>query len=474
MRKNNLLLLLIIVFILSYLITFAKNVFANSDSENPEKIVATSENNFKEGSPFKIKISNLQPRTCYVIEIQNLDKYVFLESTLTNSYNNDCAQFARKKGLHPYFVFDTHDTGATKHEFVVDDKNDLKNLVLGRYDIILNKKKVITLGGDIFNQVDEYVINIIKSDQNQSSTPTPQPSVNVNPQCGQSQDLIDTTPNAGLTYKVTWPGITKKSVYFGRSWDAKNPEPVTLDANNTLAHEFSAPSQLGTYEVYIGSDSESIQYNNWCPLNFKVNPAPAGTNTPTPIPRNTPIPKPTQNPDLLTSCPVCSNKFIWNGFENTCQNIKNQTEFTDPTSYVDCSASGWCYQGYGCILYDKSSDQQSFPPPAPVCAPGGLVNDKCEKVSTGLGIDIGTDPKDFIASIFGITLSLSGGIALLLIIYSGYKLMTSRGNAEKVQGAKETLTSTIVGLLFIIFSIFILELIGVNILHIPGWSLKIP
>lgn len=88
---------------------------------------------------------------------------------------------------------------------------------------------------------------------------------------------------------------------------------------------------------------------------------------------------------------------------------------------------------------------------------------------TAIG-DISTDPKEFVQSIFGIILSLSGGIALIIIIISGYTLMTSQGNPEKIQGAKETLTSAIVGLLFIIFSLVILQVVGYDILRIPGFS----
>lgn len=108
--------------------------------------------------------------------------------------------------------------------------------------------------------------------------------------------------------------------------------------------------------------------------------------------------------------------------------------------------------------------------PPPPCSQWDAQKQKCLAVSTGLGIDIATEPVNFVKSIFGIILSLSGGIALLLIIYSGYKLMLSQGNPEKVQEAKETLTAAIVGLLFIIFSLVILQVIGVDILKIPGFK----
>lgn len=95
---------------------------------------------------------------------------------------------------------------------------------------------------------------------------------------------------------------------------------------------------------------------------------------------------------------------------------------------------------------------------------------KCASVSTGLGIDIKTNPVDLVKSVFGIILSLSGGIALILIIMSGYQLIFSQGNPEQVKAAQEQLTSAIVGLLFIIFSLVILQIIGADILKIPGFK----
>jgi len=94
-------------------------------------------------------------------------------------------------------------------------------------------------------------------------------------------------------------------------------------------------------------------------------------------------------------------------------------------------------------------------------------NGKCTQIMTAIG-PIDTSPEGFIGSIFKIILSLSGFAAVIIIIYSGYRLITSQGDKEKIQGARETITSAILGLLFIIFSIFILELIGVDILQIPG------
>jgi hypothetical protein len=130
------------------------------------------------------------------------------------------------------------------------------------------------------------------------------------------------------------------------------------------------------------------------------------------------------------------------------------------------------------------------PPPGPPCAIGkdisnNVVNcqDKkdeevtacrmkivsCTTFNTAIG-NVNTDAPAFIIKLFAILLSLAGGIDLLINIRAGYKLMTSQGNPEAVKAAREELTSALIGLMFLIFSLVILEVIGVDILHIPGFG----
>jgi len=75
-----------------------------------------------------------------------------------------------------------------------------------------------------------------------------------------------------------------------------------------------------------------------------------------------------------------------------------------------------------------------------------------------------------LTTVFSIALSIAGVVALGLIIFSGYRLMISQGNPEQVKNAREQLTAAIIGLLFIIFSLVILQIIGFNILKIPGFG----
>lgn len=99
----------------------------------------------------------------------------------------------------------------------------------------------------------------------------------------------------------------------------------------------------------------------------------------------------------------------------------------------------------------------------------GIEDKKCLSIKTAIG-DITTEAPDFVRFIFGVVLGLAGGISLVLIIIAGYKFMASQGNPESLQAARDQLISAIIGLLFIILSFVILQVIGVDILHIPGFT----
>lgn len=67
-------------------------------------------------------------------------------------------------------------------------------------------------------------------------------------------------------------------------------------------------------------------------------------------------------------------------------------------------------------------------------------------------------------------LSIAGGVALMSILFAGLTFVTSQGDTNKVKQAKELLTAAVSGLMFIIFSVIILNFMGVQILRIPGLS----
>jgi len=81
-----------------------------------------------------------------------------------------------------------------------------------------------------------------------------------------------------------------------------------------------------------------------------------------------------------------------------------------------------------------------------------------------------TNSSSIMRVVIKIGLSVSGGVALLMILAASFMLSTSQGDPKKTNDAKDMLSSAIMGLMFIIFSITMLQFIGVKVLQIPGFG----
>jgi hypothetical protein len=89
------------------------------------------------------------------------------------------------------------------------------------------------------------------------------------------------------------------------------------------------------------------------------------------------------------------------------------------------------------------------------------------EITTSIGC-IPVEANLFVGRLLEIIFGIAGGIAFLLMVYGFILVSMSGGDEKKVQGAKETITSAVTGLLICVFGLFILRLISVNILQIPG------
>lgn len=85
-------------------------------------------------------------------------------------------------------------------------------------------------------------------------------------------------------------------------------------------------------------------------------------------------------------------------------------------------------------------------------------------IDTAIGCIPVSDTNEFMGWILGWAIGVGGGIAFLLIVYASFMIMTSQGNPERLKAGQELLTSAISGLIMLIFSVFILRFIGVDIL----------
>jgi len=99
-----------------------------------------------------------------------------------------------------------------------------------------------------------------------------------------------------------------------------------------------------------------------------------------------------------------------------------------------------------------------------------LCSGSAREIYTAIGCIPIDDSGALIGWILRWAIGIGGGIAFILILVAGFQIMTSRGDPQRLQAGKELLTSAIAGILLIIFSVFILEVIGVDILGIPGFN----
>ena len=90
-----------------------------------------------------------------------------------------------------------------------------------------------------------------------------------------------------------------------------------------------------------------------------------------------------------------------------------------------------------------------------------------KKIYTAVGC-LSVSGDELAADLIRLLLGMAGGAGLLSLLGAAFILSISRGEAAKVKQAKELITAAVSGLLFLIFSIIILQFIGVTILQIPG------
>jgi hypothetical protein len=88
------------------------------------------------------------------------------------------------------------------------------------------------------------------------------------------------------------------------------------------------------------------------------------------------------------------------------------------------------------------------------------------QISTSLG-DIPTNAPGFATTIVRFAVGIAGGLAFLMMVFGAFRLMFSAGNPEAVQQGREIIAAAVIGLLVIVFSVFILRLIGIDILRLP-------
>lgn len=146
------------------------------------------------------------------------------------------------------------------------------------------------------------------------------------------------------------------------------------------------------------------------------------------------------------------------------------TPFSPPPSSATCGgvtqpccAGSVCNAGLSCTGGMCLTSNPASMGVSPTCNNGDGIN-------TAIGCIPINDTNAFVGFILRWAIGIGGGIAFLLIIYAGFMIMTSSGNPERLKAGQELLTSAIAGIIMLIFSIFILRVIGIDILKLGNFG----
>lgn len=73
--------------------------------------------------------------------------------------------------------------------------------------------------------------------------------------------------------------------------------------------------------------------------------------------------------------------------------------------------------------------------------------------------------------IYMLSLGLGGLLALFMLVISGYRYMTSGGNAQQVESAKDTFTSALTGLIVLLIGFILLNVINPDLTNLRDFNL---
>jgi len=143
-----------------------------------------------------------------------------------------------------------------------------------------------------------------------------------------------------------------------------------------------------------------------------------------------------------------------------------------------CGSGLKCIGNY-CVVPPQPSASPppvpSIPTSAPTATPGvgggsssnvALCNNS--SIDTAIGCIPFDSESNFIGFILSWAIGIGGGVAFIMMLFAGFQIMTSAGNPDRLRAGQELLTSAIAGLILLVFSVFILRVIGIDILGISS------
>ena len=164
------------------------------------------------------------------------------------------------------------------------------------------------------------------------------------------------------------------------------------------------------------------------------------------------------------------------------QNVLNCTSLTNGTYTVGSSSPPAGNPGGGGGSAPTSGPYFTPVPGTPTCDACGKCGDSpeppnygsCQQcVSSGSSWTavgcVPTNAAGFVQTVLRFIVPLVGGIAFLGLLGGGFLLATSSGDPIRIAQGKSILFGSIGALLIVIFAVFILNFVGMNVLGLPGF-----
>lgn len=151
--------------------------------------------------------------------------------------------------------------------------------------------------------------------------------------------------------------------------------------------------------------------------------------------------------EIWTQSITCSGNLVPDA--SVCESQRNKS---------DCLAK----QDIPCVISTTVPAARGFDP---TCDTYKNPDGTNAGISTALGC-LPTDPQAFVGLVIPWAVGIGGGVAFLLMLYGVFMIIVSSGVPDKMQAGRELITSAITGLLIIVFAVFILKFIGVDVLQL--------
>jgi hypothetical protein len=154
--------------------------------------------------------------------------------------------------------------------------------------------------------------------------------------------------------------------------------------------------------------------------------------------------------------------------ETCCVTPSTGTPRCDCSNDADCTGGQTCDEGASASCRRVTSTDPTGLCKSTGSGDGGGIEsgDALDCVDIGLGTCIPTTPEALAEVILGIGIGVGTLLAILFLIVGGFGIATSGGNPENLEKSKGQITAAISGLLFILLSVLILNILGVKILGI--------